>query len=85
MLNKTIPLCSWQYERMFNTTRVPGLEQDTLVHYKNSTHIIVYHKGRYFKLFTHHKGEIFKPCEFEMFVYHICPHFKVTFINCDNL
>ncbi len=25
-LNKTVPLCSWQYERVFNTTRVPGEE-----------------------------------------------------------
>jgi len=29
MLNKTVPLCSWQYERMFNTTRVPGIETGT--------------------------------------------------------
>jgi len=27
MLNKTIPLCSWQYERQFNTTRIPGIEK----------------------------------------------------------
>lgn len=26
MLNKIIPLCSRQYERQFNTTRIPGIE-----------------------------------------------------------
>ena len=26
LLNNIIPLCSWQYERQFNTTRVPGIE-----------------------------------------------------------
>ena len=26
VLNKTVPLCSAQYERQFNTTRIPGLE-----------------------------------------------------------
>lgn len=26
MLNKTVPLCSWQYERQFNTTRIPGID-----------------------------------------------------------
>ena len=26
MINGTIPLCSWQYERQFNTTRIPGIE-----------------------------------------------------------
>lgn len=26
MLQQTVPMCSSQYERMFNTTRVPGVE-----------------------------------------------------------
>ncbi len=26
LLNKTVPLCSWQYERQFNTCRIPGVE-----------------------------------------------------------
>ena len=26
MINKTVPLCSSQYERQFNTTRIPGIE-----------------------------------------------------------
>ena len=38
------PLCSAQYERAFNTTRVPGREFDTLKKYHRSEHIAVYHK-----------------------------------------
>ncbi|PIK51784.1 putative carnitine O-palmitoyltransferase 1, liver isoform [Apostichopus japonicus] len=26
----TVPLCSWQYERVFNTTRLPGIETDRM-------------------------------------------------------
>ena len=26
LVNNTVPLCSWQYERQFNTTRIPGIE-----------------------------------------------------------
>lgn len=31
-----VPLCSWQYERIFNTVRVPGVESDKIVHYQVS-------------------------------------------------
>jgi len=41
---------------------------DTLVHCKDSKHFIVIHRGRYFKVYIHHKGDIFKPCEIEMYV-----------------
>lgn len=61
-----VPLCSWQYERLFNTTRVPGVEVDKLVHYQDSKHIIVYHKGRYFKVLIYYKNRILQACEIEM-------------------
>ena len=38
------PLCSAQYERAFNTTRIPGKEFDVLRHLHTSEHIAVYHK-----------------------------------------
>ncbi|CAG7716716.1 unnamed protein product, partial [Allacma fusca] len=41
-----IPLCAWQVERMFNTTRVPGENIDTMQHEQFSDHIVVHHKGR---------------------------------------
>lgn len=65
MLNGTIPLCSAQYERQFNTTRVPGEETDKLVHYKSSKHIVVYHKGRYFKVYIYYKGVLLLPRQIE--------------------
>lgn len=65
VLNKTVPLCSAQYERQFNTTRIPGIETDTLQHWPESNHIAVYHKGRYFKVYIRHKRRILEPIEIE--------------------
>ncbi|KAI4470725.1 carnitine o-acyltransferase [Holotrichia oblita] len=50
LIQNCIPLCSSQYDRVFNTTRIPGIETDEIVHWKNSSHIAVYHRGRYFKV-----------------------------------
>ncbi|XP_044734415.1 carnitine O-palmitoyltransferase 1, liver isoform isoform X2 [Chrysoperla carnea] len=65
MIQGMVPLCSWQYERIFNTTRVPGVESDKIIHYQDSNHIVVYHKGRYFKVVIY-KGRILTPCEIEL-------------------
>ncbi|WAR06943.1 CPT1A-like protein, partial [Mya arenaria] len=64
-LNPTIPLCSAQYERQFNTTRIPGIEGDRLMHLKDSKHVAVYHKGRFFKVYIHFKGRHLMPNELE--------------------
>ncbi|CAG7730163.1 unnamed protein product [Allacma fusca] len=54
-----IPLCSVQYERMFNTTRIPGETMDSLMHLESSHHIIVYHKGKYFHVpVCHNNGQM---------------------------
>lgn len=60
-----VPLCSWQYERIFNTVRVPGVEGDKIVHYKDSNHIVVLHKGCYYKMPIYSKGRLLKPCELQ--------------------
>uniref|UniRef100_A0A8C8RYZ7 carnitine O-palmitoyltransferase n=1 Tax=Pelusios castaneus TaxID=367368 RepID=A0A8C8RYZ7_9SAUR len=65
MIHNTIPMCSSQYERMFNTSRIPGIETDTIQHMKDSRHIVVYHKGRYFKVWLYHDGRLLKPREIE--------------------
>ncbi|XP_078539011.1 carnitine O-palmitoyltransferase 1, liver isoform isoform X2 [Lissotriton helveticus] len=65
MAQNTIPMCSAQYERMFNTSRIPGVETDTIQHVKDSKHIVVYHKGRYFKVWLYHDGRLLKPREIE--------------------
>lgn len=69
MVQGLVPLCSWQYERIFNTVRVPGLETDKIVHYQDSNHIVVMHRGRYFKVTIYYKGRILRPCEIQMYVY----------------
>ncbi|XP_015585917.1 carnitine O-palmitoyltransferase 1, liver isoform isoform X2 [Cephus cinctus] len=66
LLQGLVPLCSWQYERLFNTTRIPGIETDKIVHYQDSKHIVVYHKGRYFKVLIYYKNRILLPCEIEI-------------------
>ncbi|XP_030337878.1 carnitine O-palmitoyltransferase 1, liver isoform isoform X4 [Strigops habroptila] len=65
LMGSTVPLCSAQWERMFNTSRIPGEESDTLQHMKDSKHIAVYHKGRYFKVWLYHDGRLLKPREIE--------------------
>uniref|UniRef100_A0A665U7U0 carnitine O-palmitoyltransferase n=1 Tax=Echeneis naucrates TaxID=173247 RepID=A0A665U7U0_ECHNA len=60
-----VPLCSAQWERMFNTTRIPGLETDILLHMNESKHIAVYHKGRFFKVWLFYDGRLLLPREIE--------------------
>ncbi|XP_077372126.1 carnitine O-palmitoyltransferase 1, liver isoform isoform X2 [Festucalex cinctus] len=65
MLLNTIPMCSAQYERMFNTSRVPGVDTDILQHTNESKHIAVYHKGRFFKVWMFYDGRLLLPREIE--------------------
>uniref|UniRef100_A0A673MTV4 carnitine O-palmitoyltransferase n=1 Tax=Sinocyclocheilus rhinocerous TaxID=307959 RepID=A0A673MTV4_9TELE len=65
MVLNTIPMCSSQYERMFNTSRVPGVETDVLQHMNESKHIAVYHKGRFFKVWLFYDGRLLLPREIE--------------------
>lgn len=52
LVQKTVPLCMWQYKRIFATTRVPGRDMDTLQHYDitRSRHIVVLCKGSMYRL-----------------------------------
>lgn len=65
LIQGMVPLCSWQYERIFNTVRLPGVETDKIQHMSDANHIVVYHKGRYFKVVIY-KGRILKPSEIQM-------------------
>ena len=65
MAQDKIPLCSRQYDRQFNTTRVPGEVTDKLVHYKDSKHVAVYHKGKWFKLYTYYQSQQLNAKELE--------------------
>ncbi|XP_046390495.1 carnitine O-palmitoyltransferase 1, liver isoform isoform X2 [Ischnura elegans] len=66
LIQNLVPLCSWQYERVFNTTRVPGIETDRIVHFGDSKHIVVIHKGKYFRVTIYANGRLLKPCEIEL-------------------
>ncbi|KAM6216558.1 carnitine O-palmitoyltransferase 1, muscle isoform 2-T2 [Rhynchocyon petersi] len=61
-----VPMCSYQMERMFNTTRIPGKETDLLQHLGDSRHVAVYHKGRFFKVWLYEGTQLLKPCDLEM-------------------
>lgn len=65
MLQGIVPLCSWQYERIFNTVRVPGKETDKIVHYKDSNHIVVLYRGCYYKMIIHHRGRLLNRLELQ--------------------
>nr|XP_056701967.1 carnitine O-palmitoyltransferase 1, muscle isoform [Euleptes europaea] len=61
-----VPMCSYQMERMFNTTRIPGKEADSLLHLSDSRHLAVYHKGRFYKVWLYHAGKLLSPCDLEL-------------------
>lgn len=52
VLRGTVPICMSQYERLFSTTRVPGVDIDEISHYSSteSRHVILQHKGFFYKL-----------------------------------
>ncbi|XP_029010082.1 carnitine O-palmitoyltransferase 1, muscle isoform [Betta splendens] len=62
----TVPMCSTQMERMFNTTRIPGVETDVVQHLHDRKHLVVYHKGRFFQLWLYTGGRHLSPSELEM-------------------
>lgn len=61
------PICMNQYERLFNTTRVPFKNRDYITHYdKACNHIVVLHKNRYFKVMCYdNAGRPLSPAELE--------------------
>ncbi|XP_036599506.1 carnitine O-palmitoyltransferase 1, brain isoform [Trichosurus vulpecula] len=69
------PLCSAQYRHMFNTTRIPGVSGDQLYHVRNSCsrHVVVLHRGRFFRLWTHGGpgGRLLSPRVLEQQLQHI--------------
>ena len=61
------PICMYQYERMFGTTRIPGKAKDVLKHRGDSSkHIVVLRRGLFFKIeVIRWDGRVSKPCELE--------------------
>ncbi|XP_037547327.1 carnitine O-palmitoyltransferase 1, liver isoform isoform X2 [Nematolebias whitei] len=65
LLRSAVPCCSYQFERMFDTCRIPGALTDTVQHWQDSDYIVVYHKGRYFRLRVYQAGRLLSPREVE--------------------
>ncbi|XP_075064553.1 carnitine O-palmitoyltransferase 1, muscle isoform [Mixophyes fleayi] len=61
-----VPMCSYQMERMFNTTRIPGVETDHLQHLVESRHVCVYHKGRYYRLCLYDDRTLLSPRQLQI-------------------
>ncbi|KAE8616982.1 hypothetical protein XENTR_v10008942 [Xenopus tropicalis] len=66
-----VPMCSNQMVRMFNTTRVPGVETDCLQHLVESRHVCVYHKGRYYRLALYENGNLLTPRQLQSQIQYI--------------
>ena len=69
MVQDLVPLCSRQYERQFNTTRIPGEATDKLQHLKDSKHVAVYSNGKWFKLSVYCQSQLLNPRELETYVF----------------
>ncbi|XP_078494441.1 carnitine O-palmitoyltransferase 1, liver isoform isoform X1 [Ciona intestinalis] len=65
-VNGVVPLCSAQYERVFNSCRTPGVEADRICHWSDCRHIAVYHQGRWFKMTCYKNGVLLEPSEMEI-------------------
>nr|XP_057917358.1 carnitine O-palmitoyltransferase 1, liver isoform-like isoform X2 [Doryrhamphus excisus] len=65
LLRSAVPCCSYQFERMFDTCRIPGRLTDTVQHWQDSDYVAVYHRGRYFRLRVYQAGRLLSPREIE--------------------
>lgn len=65
MAGNMVPLCSYQYERTFNTTRIPGVDKDKIVKLVDSRHVAVHHRGRWFKVYCYYAGRLLTTAEIE--------------------
>lgn len=60
------PICMNQFERLFNTTRIPSEKRDYITHYDKVRHIVVFHKNKYFKVNCYDSaGRALSPAELE--------------------
>ncbi|WKX96781.1 hypothetical protein Q1695_012880 [Nippostrongylus brasiliensis] len=61
-----VPFCTMQYERLFNSCRVPGEECDKFFHWDDAKHVAVYNRGCWFKVIVHNKKRYLDPCELQV-------------------
>ncbi|XP_034050349.1 carnitine O-palmitoyltransferase 1, liver isoform-like isoform X2 [Thalassophryne amazonica] len=65
LLRSAVPCCSYQFERMFDSCRIPGTLTDTVQHWQDSAYVVVYHRGRYYRLWVYQAGRMLCPREIE--------------------
>ncbi|XP_069047891.1 carnitine O-palmitoyltransferase 1, liver isoform-like isoform X2 [Lepisosteus oculatus] len=65
LIRDSVPCCSYQCERMFNSCRCPGELTDSLQHWQDSDHVAVFHRGRYFRLWLYQAGRLLSPREIQ--------------------
>ncbi|XP_029566551.1 carnitine O-palmitoyltransferase 1, liver isoform isoform X2 [Salmo trutta] len=65
LLMSSVPCCSYQFERMFDSCRIPGTITDTVQHWQDSDYVAVYHRGRYFRLRMYSSSRPLSPREIE--------------------
>lgn len=67
LIRKTIPICMWQYERTFKTTRIPKEEVDEIVHFEHNEHehIAVFCGGNCYMLPVTDKGKFISVLDLE--------------------
>ncbi|VDO99948.1 unnamed protein product, partial [Heligmosomoides polygyrus] len=61
-----VPFCTMQYERLFNSCRIPGEECDKFFHWDDSKHVAVYNRGCWFKVIVHNGKRYLEPCELQV-------------------
>ncbi|KNC54745.1 carnitine palmitoyltransferase I [Thecamonas trahens ATCC 50062] len=60
------PMCMNQYKQLFSTTRIPGREEDKLVTFEDSRHIVISACGNYYSLPVYsHSGRVLSVGEIE--------------------
>lgn len=60
-----VPFCTMQYQRMFNSCRIPGEETDTFRHWDDIKHIAVLCQGCWFKVPVHNGKRLLEPAELQ--------------------
>ncbi|VDM60070.1 unnamed protein product [Angiostrongylus costaricensis] len=61
-----VPFCTMQYERLFNSCRIPGEECDRFFHWDDARHVAVYSRGCWFKVIVHNGKRYLDACELQV-------------------
>lgn len=61
-----VPFCTMQYERLFNSCRVPGEEVDRFLVWQDAKHVAVYSRGCWFKVIVHNGKRLLEPVELQV-------------------